>query len=298
MNSGGVVVGVDGSESAAAAARWAAHEAAVRNVPLTVLTAYGFSDGDFTTRRYPPSEWLAAKENSAEELLREVRAELADAEPEARIDTATSSSGADTALREASADARMLVLGKPTGTLSGLLAGSPDIDLAAHARCPVAVVRGSVHPGGPVVVGVDGSELSEAAIGWAFEEASLHGVPLVAVHTWHDADSSRLFGDIARSFPYELREAERRLLAERLSGYCERYPDVPVEQVVEPDRPRDRLIERSAHASLVVLGSRGRGGFTGMVLGSTSHALLHHAGCPVLIVRATQAAGFPTTEER
>ncbi|MET9258592.1 universal stress protein [Amycolatopsis sp. NPDC004079] len=284
MNTNPVLVGVDGSESAAAAARWAAREAVLRHVPLTVLAAFGFTDGSFAGERYPPAEWLEAKEAAAEELLRTVREDLAEAEPRVRIAVETSPAGPEVALREASAKARLLVLGEPTGTLSGLLAGSPDIDLAAHAHCPVVVVRGTVRADGPVVVGVDGSPLSDAAIACAFEEAAVHGVPLAALHVWLDADRARLFGD--RDFPFEAREAEHRMLAQRLAGHGALYPDVRVEQIVEQDRPRDRLIEWSARASLVVLGCRGRGGFTGMVLGSTSHALLHHAECPVLVVRA------------
>ena len=286
MNTNPVLVGVDGSEQAAAAARWAAHEAVLRHVPLTVLAAFGSADGSFACGRYPPAEWLAAREAEAEGLLRAVRDDLAEAEPRVRIAVETSPAGPEVALREASAKARLLVLGEPTGTLSGLLAGSPDIDLVAHAHCPVVVVRGTVRPGGPVVVGVDGSPLSDAAIACAFEAAAVHGVSLAAVHAWLDADRFRLFGD--RDFPYEAREAEHRLLTQRLAGHRRRYPDVRVEQIVEQDRPRDRLLEWSARASLVVLGSRGRGGFTGMVLGSTSHALLHHAECPVLVVRAVE----------
>ncbi|MGW7534987.1 universal stress protein [Amycolatopsis sp. NPDC054798] len=286
METSPVLVGVDGSESGAAAARWAAREAVLRNAPLTVLTAFGFADGSFAVGRYPPADWLKAQEAVAEQLLRTVREDLAEVEPGARIAFETSPAGPEVALREASAKARLLVLGEPTGTLSGLLAGSPDIDLAAHAHCPVVVVRGTVRAKGPVVVGVDGSPLSDAAIACAFEEAAVHGVPLVALHTWLDGDRTRLFGN--RDFPFEAGEAEHRLLAQQLAGYRARYPDVAVEQVVEQDRPRDRLIEWSTRASLVVLGSRGRGGFTGMVLGSTSHALLHHAGCPVLVVRAEE----------
>lgn len=287
MNTDPVLVGVDGSESAAAAVRWAAREAVLRHVSLTVLTAFGFADGSFAGGRYPLVDWLEAKEAVAEDLLRTVREDLAAVEPGVRIAFETSPAGPEAALREASEKAQLLVLGAPTGTLSGLLAGSPDIDLAAHAHCPVVVVRGSVRPDGPVVVGVDGSPLSDAAVACAFEEAAVHGVPLVAVHAWLDADRTRLFGD--RAFPFEAREAEHRLLAQRLAGYGSLYPDVRVEQIVEQGRPRDRLLEWSARASLVVLGSRGRGGFTGMVLGSTSHALLHHAGCPVLVVRSAAA---------
>ncbi|WP_162834040.1 universal stress protein [Amycolatopsis circi] len=177
-------------------------------------------------------------ETAGEDLRQAVRDDLAEVEPRARMTCETSPAGPEFALREASAKARSLVLGAPTGSRSGLLAGSPDLNLAAHAHCPVVVVRGRTRADGPVVVGVDGSPLSDAAIGCAFEEATLHA--------WLDADRTRLFGDC--DFPDAAREAEHRLLAQRLAGYGSLYPDVRVEQIVEPDRPR----EWSAQASLVV----------------------------------------------
>ncbi|RJQ87259.1 universal stress protein [Amycolatopsis panacis] len=280
-----VVVGVDGSATATAAAQWAAREAKLRHTPLTVLMASGFGDGGFGAKAHTPVAWRETKETLAGQLLRTIRDDLAAAEPGVRITAEMSPADPETALRHASGDACLLVLGKPTGTLSGLLAGSPDLDLVARAQCPVVVVRGQSREGGPVVVGVDGSPFSEAAIAQAFEEASLHEVSLVALHTWLDGGASRLCGEERGDFPAAIREAERQVLVERLAGWRERYPDIPVERVVEQDRPRDRLLDRSADASLMVLGSRGRGGFTGMVLGSTSHALLHHAACPVLVSR-------------
>ncbi|MEW2503714.1 universal stress protein [Amycolatopsis sp. CA-161197] len=276
-----VVVGVDGSEAAAVAARWAAREAAWWRTSLTVLTVSGVEG---------PSvggpEWRAAKEALALEVARTTRDELAAAEPGVPITTETSDAGVEAALRQASRHALLLVVGPPTGTLSGLLAGSPDADLIARAGCPVAIVRGSgsTRVTGPVVVGVDGSPTSDAAIGWAFEEASRRRVPLVALHAWQDSYSGRPFGENRATPLIDVGEAEKRALARRLAGRREQFPDVGVELVVERDRPRDRLIDHGKAASVVVVGSRGRGGFTGMVLGSTTHALLHHADCPVLVV--------------
>ncbi|WP_206797105.1 universal stress protein [Amycolatopsis sp. MtRt-6] len=281
-----VVVAVDGSETAAAAALWAAGEAARRHAALLVFTAYGYEDAAFGGKMYPPSDWLAVKGAEAGELLRTTRATLEAAVPGAAVSTEASDRGPIPVLLEVSARARVLVTGEPVGAIAGLFSGSPDVDLAAKAHCPVVVVRGNESVDGPVVVGVDGSPLSEAAIAWAFEEASLRGAPLVALYAWHDGDTAGLFSDGNVAFQGEaVQDSGRRLLAERLAGWQEKYPDVQVERRVEHDRPRARLLSASRGAQLVVVGSRGRGGFTGLVLGSTSQALLHHASCPVMVVR-------------
>lgn len=284
-----IVVAVDGSESAAAAALWAAEEATRRHTALLIFTAYGVEDAGFGGKVYPPSEWLKIKEAAAEDMLRETRGTLESAVPGLEISTEASDRGPTPALLEVSERARVLVTGEPVGALQGLFSGSPDVDLAARAHCPVVVVRGAEtsSPDAPVVVGVDGSPLSEAAIAWAFEEASLRDAPLIALHAWHDGDTDGLFTEGNVHFQGEaVEDADRRLVAQRLAGWQERYPDVKVERLVERDKPRHRLLAASRTAQLVVVGSRGRGGFAGLVLGSTSQALLHHAGCPVMVVRA------------
>lgn len=137
-----------------------------------------------------------------------------------------------------------------------------------------------------MVVGVDGSPNSEAAIAVAFEEASFRKAPLVAVHAWVDVvyDSTE---SAARLMPQweTLQPTEERLLAQRLAGWQEKYPDVEVQRKLVRDRPRHVLLDESDRAQLLVVGSRGRGGFAGMLLGSTSQALVHHSSCPVLVVR-------------
>ncbi|MBE1495720.1 nucleotide-binding universal stress UspA family protein [Amycolatopsis lexingtonensis] len=285
-----VVVAVDGSESAAAAALWAAGEAARRHASLLVFTAYGYEDTAFGGKVYPPSDWLAVKEAEADQLLRQTRATLEAAVPGLAVTTEASDRGPVPALLEVSGRARVLVTGEPVGVIAGLFSGSPDVDLAAKAHCPVVVVRGNESVDGPVVVGTDGSPLSEAAIAWAFEEASIRSAPLIALYTWHDGDTAGLFSDGNVAFQGEsLRDSGRRLLAQRLAGWQEKYPDVAVERRVEHDKPRSRLLSASHGAQLVVVGSRGRGGFGGLVLGSTSQALIHHAACPVMVVRTENA---------
>jgi nucleotide-binding universal stress UspA family protein len=185
-----------------------------------------------------------------------------------------------------SAEAALVVLGsRGLGGFSGLLVGSTAVQLAGRARCPIAVVRGASAVG-PVVVGVDGTPAGEGAIGFAFAQASLWDAELIAVHAWSDLilDAAHLTGSGAIDFgPLEQRSAE--LLAERLAGWQEKYPDVHVRREVVRERPTKALLRRAEHARLVVVGSRGRGGFRGLLLGSTSQHLLHHAACPVAVVR-------------
>jgi nucleotide-binding universal stress UspA family protein len=189
--------------------------------------------------------------------------------------------------------ARLLVLGsRGLGGFTGILVGSTAVAVVARGHCPVAVIRGrtpdGVPPvGGPVVVGLDGSPASEAAIAIAFEEASLRGAGLVAVHTWSEYRSDNAHA-YARQFVVDwdaIDTREREVLAERLAGWQEKYPDVPVRRVVTRDRPVRALLEHAADAQLLVVGSRGHGGFTGMLLGSTSQALIYHATCPLLVAR-------------
>ena len=189
-----------------------------------------------------------------------------------------------------SAHAEIVVLGdRGLGGFTGLLIGSVSVEVTAHASCPVIVVRGpepdrTVPRPEPVVVGVDGSPTSEAATAFAFEAASLRGVPLVAVHVWRDV---LVDATMAPLLDWDVIDSdEREVLAERLAGWSEKYPDVPVRRLVARDRPARTLVEESGRAQLVVVGSRGRGGFHGLLLGSVSQALLHHAHCPVAVVRS------------
>jgi nucleotide-binding universal stress UspA family protein len=138
----------------------------------------------------------------------------------------------------------------------------------------------------PVLVGVDGSPTSELATDIAFGEASRRGVDLVALHAW--SDMGPLDFPSINWAPIEwrnIKDQEEEVLAERLSGRQERYPDVTVHKVVVCDRPAPRLLERAQNAQLVVLGSHGRGGFPGMLLGSVSSAVVNSARIPVIIAR-------------
>jgi nucleotide-binding universal stress UspA family protein len=202
-------------------------------------------------------------------------------------------------LQAESRRAELVVVGnRGLGGFAGLLIGSVAVALAGHTECPVVVVRGAEPDDAapllePVVVGVDGSPESEAALAFAFGAADLRRVPLLAVHAWWD-----LLVDptMAPLVDWDAAEAdEHEVLAERLAGWAETYPDVPVRRLVVRDRPAHALVKESARAQLVVVGSRGRGGLRGMLLGSVSQALLHHAHCPVAVVRQNAASMIQNT---
>jgi nucleotide-binding universal stress UspA family protein len=176
------------------------------------------------------------------------------------------------------------------GGFSGLLLGSVGVAVTAHAHCPVVVVRGHLpaQTSLPIWVGVDGSPESDLAAGFAFDEAARRGVPVAAIHAWEPPPAPRRNTVPPLSYDAALIEvAERQLLDEDLASWRDKYPKVAVTTTVVPGQPGQALVEVSRHAQLVVVGSRGRGGFRGLLLGSVSQQLLHHAACPVAVVRET-----------
>ncbi len=194
-------------------------------------------------------------------------------------------------LVELSNTARMIVLGHTTTSeLQSMFARSDVVHTANHARCPVVSWRGEPGPseldGQPIVVGVDGSSLSTNAIDHAFEIADKVGAPLTAVHTWTE-QSTLTYGEGSRFTDWEAYQQHRTAeLAESLAGHREKHPDVDISYSVERGKPDVLLLEHSAHAQLVVVGSHGRSTIASALIGSTSQNLIHHSMCPVLICRS------------
>lgn len=291
-----IVVGVDGAEPGRAAARWAARFAGERGLGLLIVHAIHLEQFTYGAGLAGPAPLYDVVAEEGQRVLDEAVAEAESVAPGVLVDTVMPPDSPALFLIDASKSAAMLVVG---GTGKGFFAemtiGSTAAAVIAHAQCPVVVLRGrkgttSYPDSGPVVVGIDGSPLSEQALETAFEEASRRNASLVAVHAWMDVTYDDAFGMARLVTQWEsLEDDERRLLAERLAGWQEKYPDVQVERVLVRDRPRHVLLEWSAKAQLVVVGSRGRGGFTGLLLGSTSQALAHHAECPVMVVRPRNA---------
>ncbi|MDH6280998.1 universal stress protein [Prescottella agglutinans] len=283
-----VIVGVDGSEAAEAAVRWAAQMCADRNLSLRIIHALNFSPYTYGAPYLDVAGIYDWMEDEGKEILSRAAAVAREVSADLDISTEISTMGGARWLVSLSEDSRALVLGASgSGSAGGI--GSTAVNAASHGVCPVVVVHqrdGQVPQEGPVVVGIDGSPTSERATGVAFEEAAQRGVPLVAIHAWSDTPHGTLAG--GRSSirdPRAFEDSEHEVLSERLAGWCQRYPDVEVQRELYIDGPRTHLLAWSQKAQLVVVGSRGRGGFRGLLLGSTSNELVQKAQCPVMVVR-------------
>ena len=287
-----LVVGVDGSASALTAVRWAALFAGQRRRGLRLVHAM-----DEQRLRYPRT--APAREHLHEmarargrRVLSVARQVAEDAAPNVEIRLELRREAPMPALQVESRSAGMLVVGRAgLRPLARVLLGSVSVALAAHAACAVAVVRPHIAEDeppadGPVVVGADGSPDSEDALAFAFEEAAWRKAPLVAVHCWDDGFLAAVFEQSQWKLDRAaVEQYEDELLAQRLSGWQKRYPDVVVDRIVVRGRAAERLLDLADRAQLIVVGSRGRGTLAGALLGSTSQTLLTYALCPVVVAR-------------
>ncbi|ACC43326.1 universal stress protein [Mycobacterium marinum] len=294
----GIVIGIDGSPGSDAALKWAVQEATMRNVALTVVHAAAYVPDAAPKVEWfgdpAPDELLQQLDTRAQQVLADAVQIVKDAtgDHRLRIIHELSSQSPVPALVELSRKADLVVVGsRGQGLVKRMLLGSVSTGLVHHAHCPVAVVPSEVPPPveGPVVVGIDGSPASELATAIAFDEASWRGAELVALHAWTDAEvpaaANRDWTGTTRTSWSELQAAADETLAERLVGWRERYPDVVVRRVVVVNRATQHLIEHAESAQLVVVGSHGRGGFSGMLLGSVSTAVVHAVRAPVIVAR-------------
>lgn len=284
-----IVVGVDGSAASNVAIDWAARDAARRGAALKLVHVLAPP----VVMAFPevpmPAGYLKWQEDDGNQLLETAHAAAVEAAGDAHLEISTDMvvGAAVPTLAEQSATAQMIVIGcRGHGAMTRALLGSISTGLVHHAHCPVAIIHDEdplmPHPSqAPVVVGVDGSPASQHALEIAFEQASFRGVDLVAVHAWSDSGIFEFPGSDWST----MQELGEETLSERLSGWQERYPDVLVRRVVVADKPAHQLIEQSESAQLLVVGSHGRGGFTGMLLGSVSTSVVHSARMPVIVAR-------------
>ncbi|GAA3560876.1 universal stress protein [Nonomuraea rosea] len=273
----GVVVGYDTSPSAQEALWWGAAEAAVRKVPLTVCRAW----------EWPYHEWpgelvpLDLARRPAQRLVKDAAAWVVRHHPEVPLNTLTDRGQPAEILTDLSGDAELIVVGtRGYGGLGGLVAGSVSAHVAAHAACPVIVMCGRPDEGDAreVVAGFDGSPPSVTALGFAAREAHRLAAPLKALIAYRER---------GREAGMQEPRVEAQGLAWReLISWQRRYPGLQaeVELVDEPARPA--LLEAARKARLLVVGARGLGEVRGLLLGSVSQAMLHHAPCPVAVVHA------------
>ncbi|GAB16565.1 Usp family protein [Gordonia effusa NBRC 100432] len=283
------VVGVDSSDASTKAVRWAAHAAAIEEADLTVVCAYDASVSNYAPGLVIPQDVVDAISAEARETADAAARVAAEAAPDLRVSTTIVEGDAAGALLEVGKDATVVVGTRGLGSIRGLLLGSVSISVAAHHHGRSVIVEGEskLSPDGPVVVGVSDDPVSDPAVAEAFRQASLRNAKLIAVHTWSQLDADALHGyGIEPDAIARMSDDAVEALAERMAGYAADYPDVQVERRVLPDDPAKAVVEAAGDsAALIIVGSRGRGGFRGLLLGSTSQKVLHHATCPVMVVR-------------
>lgn len=284
-----ILVGIDGSPQSTRAVEYAALDAARRGAPVTlahVVTLPQYAGGEWAPML--PDDTVERRERVGRELLAQAAQTIRSLAPTVPVTEELRTGAVVPRLLELAHDAQsIIVAAHGHGGFAGLLVGSVSQQLARHAPCPVVVVRGRVpeQQGGRVVVGVAGAE-SEAAVRRAFQEAALRDAELVTVHAWtHPAleggeGSMPILSDLS-----DVNERQELALAQALADWGADYPAVKATPKVVIGHAAKALLREATDADLLVVGSHGGGGFTGMLLGSVSHAVLHHATCTVEVVR-------------
>jgi nucleotide-binding universal stress UspA family protein len=281
-----VVVGYDGSDGSARALEWAAEEARLRGVPLDVVAVW-----DEPTVDVSMGAGSIVDPNLAlvlEQRAKEIAAQGAAAVTDVEVRAKALAGPAAAALVECSQDAELIVTGSHSKRgVAEILLGSTSAQVATHSVCPTIVVRPKRPTHGRLAVAIDGSKPGERALDFAFDEASRRGWILRVVHAWDvhvvgfDVDDSNY---PAGGILQEVKDAETRLSAEILAGHRGQYPDVQVETLVDRGHADRIVLGASDDCDLLVVGSRGHGGFASLLLGSVSHRVLHHAQCSVAVV--------------
>ena len=279
---GAVVVGIDASQASARAVRYAAEEAAQRSVPLQIVHALTWFDGMTS----PPADLdvLGLLDTGATALVEAMAESVAGVLPAPLIHTSVTEGDPVEVLRRASDDASLVVIGgRGVGGVEGLLLGSTASGIVAQAGCPVVVLPDDtgvrVSSRRSVVVGVEGRG-DEEVLAFAFEEAAARRTDLVAVHAWQDVVLETAFRSISPLAEWAgVMADEERVLAEALAGWADKEPDVVVREVVVREKAARALVSAGLTATLLVVGHHRH-----RRLGSTTHAVLHRANCPVAVV--------------
>lgn len=288
-----IVVGVDGSQHSATALDWAVETATIRDASLRIVHALhmplvGVPFGGAST--LPPSDGLQAY---ADELLVAAARRAANGRPGLEVHTELSLRSPADALITASREATMVVLGtRGLGTIGSAFLGSVGIRVASHARCPTTIVPSPMEPteaDAPILVGVDGSKHSGAAVRFALAEAHRRSARVVALHAYAVPAYAFPVENPAfiDQFDREIRVSAESLVKDVIDRELEDFDhDVPVDVRAVEAVATEALVDGGRNALMTVVGSRGRAGFRGMLLGSVSQSVLHHSHRPVVVVHA------------
>ncbi|MFY2789808.1 universal stress protein [Rhodococcus sp. KRD162] len=283
-----IVVGVDGSPSSISAALWAATLAERLKAPLHIAGAVQHPAFymDESASVVPLDVWEEQR-RAAERIVTDVATSVLARHPNSAVTTSVEEMSACSMMVELSRTARMLVVGNSgSGPIVSALFGSTARRTSTTAWCPVIVWREGIDAvDAPILVGIDGSATSEAAVEQAFDLASRFEVPLIAAHAWRSLSQGAALSLPGSPDEAEIEREQQLLVSESLAGWSEKYPDVIVEHVVQQTNPARLLIEQSKRAGMVVVGSHGRGVVASALFGSTSNNLTRHAHCPVMICR-------------
>jgi nucleotide-binding universal stress UspA family protein len=276
-NSKPIAVATNESAQSQAAVRWAAARAARAGVPLVILHVV---DDRWVAE---PVSWTGILVEKGGELLDIAAGRVRGTVP-VDITTKVLEGSIAGELRRYSGKVSMLVVGSGAPHLGGSLTDRA-LQIAAAAKCPVAVIGDSATEGGRgVVVGVDGSEEATQAVAFGAAEADREGQELTVLYAFSPPDRLVDSGLLTENLPRLMEDEERIVLAETISGLREDYPDLVVHQVLETEKePAAALVHAAAGAQMLVVGSRGRGGFKRLLLGSTAHTVLTHLPCPTVI---------------
>ncbi|MDN5790623.1 MAG: universal stress protein [Micrococcales bacterium] len=287
---GAIVAGVDGSDKDASVLDFAALEAGRSRAPLHLIMAHEIHTGIVGTwdAGFALDGMATELATATAERLHLIASGVKEAHPHLDVSTSHPWGTPSQVLLDAAAEALLVVVGTERKSgLARVLLGTTSLDTAMHAACPVAVVGLDPIRSGPVVVGVDGSRHAVAAARWGASAAAARGVGLVVVTTWWLEVIRGVVITEEGTPEWEELTSRYRAMAECALGEVRAdHPHLPIDVIVRNDRPVSALLEASADASLLVVGTRGRGGFAGMTLGSVSHKVLQRAACPVVVTRA------------
>lgn len=276
-----IIIGVDGSEQSRTALGWGLQRATERGASVELLHV---ADDSFLSESVA---FLSEAQRASEQML---EAEVAYAKSlgfEGEV-AGTAVVGHPIAeVEEASKHADLLVLGAHEGSKwAGSFFGTRAVKIAAVAHCPVAVIPMQAEdPTKGVVVGIDGSEASKEAIAYAAEEASRRGTDLTAVYAWMPPLTPGLEYLWSEELVESQRSAAEEAIAIGVAGLSSRYPDLEVHREIVQAAPVAALVQAGEGAELLVVGSRGRGAISRLLLGSVSHGVLQALPCPVIVTR-------------